>query len=56
MELTLELKSRLILGLKAGVVLLNVGWKLFIIRLAPLILGVAVAICIWHWGFGRIDI
>ncbi len=25
-------------------------------RFAPLILSITIAVLIWHWGFGRIDI
>jgi hypothetical protein len=32
------------------------SWMLIIARFAPLILSVAIAVLVWHWGFGRIDV
>jgi hypothetical protein len=43
-------------GVKSGGGFVNASWKVLMIRLAPTILSVAVAVLVWHWGGGRIDI
>jgi hypothetical protein len=40
----------------AGGITLKVAWKLLLIQSMPALLALAISICIFGWGGGRIDV
>ncbi|MGA2768541.1 MAG: hypothetical protein ABSF24_09550 [Candidatus Bathyarchaeia archaeon] len=39
-----------------GGICLDVAWRLRLMKWMPAILAVAIAMCVWHWGGGRLDV